>query len=437
MTKEQAYERLELPVGTDLQTVRRRFAEMHNDYRMRIENAPTPRLKQTFERGLEELKEAYALLNESNGMDDTATLPRTGEIFTKLEGNSPNNIEQLLTIFGLTVEHNPKVIHDTIQSHLEELYTQYQTIRIPAAKQLYQEEIQKAETAKQDINTWLTGKLEQQTQEVGERATESLITAHQYESVADPEQPSVPYPQKKGNGMRWGLVVILLVVIGGIYYLLQKTNGDVTAQRSIVAPDSISIEAIRDSTAWQTATAANHIAAYEHYINTHSEGGFRDQAQQAITALQKEHDEKTAEEVRRKQEAAAKLTNQENTKKNNTEVQPVSLIDDPAREINKLASEISFQYDSSVLTTGSHAVLDKIASYMREQQQSYDMIVHLYEGASEAYTMKLAKDKGDALKRYLINSGIAANRLNLIAYGNSQYKWKGDMHRFLLEIKVK
>ncbi|MBE8721956.1 WG repeat-containing protein [Sphingobacterium pedocola] len=85
MNKEQAYERLELPVGTDLQTVRKKFAEMHNDYRMRIENAPTPRLKQTFERGLEELKEAYALLNESERMDDVAELPRTERSFEQEE----------------------------------------------------------------------------------------------------------------------------------------------------------------------------------------------------------------------------------------------------------------------------------------------------------------------------------------------------------------
>lgn len=81
MTKEQAYERLELPIGADLQVVRQKFQQLHNDFQMRIDNAPTPKLKQAFERGLEELKEAYAVLNESQGMDDSASLPRTEKTF--------------------------------------------------------------------------------------------------------------------------------------------------------------------------------------------------------------------------------------------------------------------------------------------------------------------------------------------------------------------
>jgi len=81
MTKQEAYERFELAEGADLQEVRRKFSEMHNDYRMRIENAPTPRMRQSFERGLESLKEAYSLLNGSAGMDDTIDLPHTGQSF--------------------------------------------------------------------------------------------------------------------------------------------------------------------------------------------------------------------------------------------------------------------------------------------------------------------------------------------------------------------
>ena len=79
MERKKAYERLELPEGADLQEVRRKFAEIYNDYQMRIDNPPTPRMRQIYERHLEAVKEAYALLNGSDGMDDTADLPRTGQ----------------------------------------------------------------------------------------------------------------------------------------------------------------------------------------------------------------------------------------------------------------------------------------------------------------------------------------------------------------------
>jgi hypothetical protein len=76
MTQEEAYTHLKLPEGADMQEVRRKFAALHNDCRMRIDNAPTPRLRQLFRQQLEQVKEAYSLLNGSEGMNDTIDLPR-------------------------------------------------------------------------------------------------------------------------------------------------------------------------------------------------------------------------------------------------------------------------------------------------------------------------------------------------------------------------
>ncbi|MBD1433903.1 sel1 repeat family protein [Sphingobacterium sp. DN00404] len=82
MTKEQAYEKLELPIGTDLQVVRQKFNQMHNEFLMQIDGVSfNPAMKQKKEQQLEELKEAYAVLNESKGMDDSASLPHTERTF--------------------------------------------------------------------------------------------------------------------------------------------------------------------------------------------------------------------------------------------------------------------------------------------------------------------------------------------------------------------
>src|SRR5690606_13788321 len=90
MERKEAYERLELPEGSDLQEVRRKFAEIYNDYQMRIDNPPTPRMRQTYEQHLETVKEAYALLNGSDGMDDTGDLPRTGQTGSVEEPTPPS-----------------------------------------------------------------------------------------------------------------------------------------------------------------------------------------------------------------------------------------------------------------------------------------------------------------------------------------------------------
>ncbi|MBD1433911.1 hypothetical protein H8B06_13820 [Sphingobacterium sp. DN00404] len=71
MTKEQAYEKLELPVGTNLQVVRQKFNQMHNEFLMQIDGVSfSPAMKQRMEQQLEELKDAYTLLNESESVND-------------------------------------------------------------------------------------------------------------------------------------------------------------------------------------------------------------------------------------------------------------------------------------------------------------------------------------------------------------------------------
>ncbi|MBD1433919.1 hypothetical protein H8B06_13860 [Sphingobacterium sp. DN00404] len=86
MTKEQAYEKLELPVGTDLQVVRRKFNQMYNEFLMHIDGVSfSPTMKQRMEQQLEDLKVAFAILNESKGVDDSASLPYTEKTFFQEE----------------------------------------------------------------------------------------------------------------------------------------------------------------------------------------------------------------------------------------------------------------------------------------------------------------------------------------------------------------
>jgi len=94
MTKEQAYEKLELPVGTDLQVVRQKFQRMHNQFQVQIDGAFREDMRQKLQAHLMELEEAYAMLNESAGMDDSGSLPHTEKTFDPTGDEAKTQVSQ-------------------------------------------------------------------------------------------------------------------------------------------------------------------------------------------------------------------------------------------------------------------------------------------------------------------------------------------------------
>src|SRR5690606_13694650 len=134
---------------------------MHNEILMQIDGVSfNPAMKQKKEQQLEELKEAYTLLNESEGMDDSASLPRTERTFdhgggeTQSSSSEPkqstlqSSISEALTLFGLTKQQDATTIEQTIKQHLAELKEQFQSAKLQSVKDIYQQEIDKAQDAK-------------------------------------------------------------------------------------------------------------------------------------------------------------------------------------------------------------------------------------------------------------------------------------------------
>jgi hypothetical protein len=160
MTHEEAYQRLELPEGTDIQAVRRQFATLHNDYRMRIDNAPTPRLRQLFQQQLEQAKEAYSLLNGSEGINDTIDLPRTRRMIYedavpggKEQGGAPEppaqrSLPEAYDYFGLSPEDDKVTFNRLVDTKLSELKSGLRSQSLPMAQKLYEAELGKAERLK-------------------------------------------------------------------------------------------------------------------------------------------------------------------------------------------------------------------------------------------------------------------------------------------------
>lgn len=90
----------------------------------------------------------------------------------------------------------------------------------------------------------------------------------------------------------------------------------------------------------------------------------------------------------------------------------------PTTPPNYTFKNIQFEYDSHVLKTDSYAVLDQISREMQKDTNAKFVIDgHAsIEGTAE-YNMELSIDRANAVKLYLVNSGIRGNNLTVKGYG--------------------
>lgn len=82
---------------------------------------------------------------------------------------------------------------------------------------------------------------------------------------------------------------------------------------------------------------------------------------------------------------------------------------------------IQFELDSYVLKTESYAILDQIYREMRKDPSArFHINGHAsLEGGAE-YNQKLSVDRANAVKIYLVNSGVNSGNLITVGYGATQ-----------------
>ncbi len=82
---------------------------------------------------------------------------------------------------------------------------------------------------------------------------------------------------------------------------------------------------------------------------------------------------------------------------------------------------IQFEFDSSVLKTESYAVLDRISREIRKDPSArFILNGHASIEGTADYNMSLSVDRANAVKLYLVNAGIASDRLTAKGYGATQ-----------------
>ncbi|HET8828421.1 MAG TPA: OmpA family protein [Pelobium sp.] len=82
---------------------------------------------------------------------------------------------------------------------------------------------------------------------------------------------------------------------------------------------------------------------------------------------------------------------------------------------------IQFEYNSSVLRTSSYATLDKVSSMLRaDKTASLQLDGHASAEGTDAYNMQLSLDRANAVKTYLVNSGVDAKRISTKGHGETR-----------------
>ncbi|MFD0763429.1 OmpA family protein [Mucilaginibacter lutimaris] len=82
-------------------------------------------------------------------------------------------------------------------------------------------------------------------------------------------------------------------------------------------------------------------------------------------------------------------------------------------------SNIQFEFDSSVLRTSSYPVLDATSADLRSSGKTVEIGGYASSEGTAAHNLSLSRDRANSVKTYLVNSGVAASKLKVKAYGET------------------
>jgi OOP family OmpA-OmpF porin len=82
-------------------------------------------------------------------------------------------------------------------------------------------------------------------------------------------------------------------------------------------------------------------------------------------------------------------------------------------------SNIQFEFDSSVLKTSSYPALDATSADLKSSGSVCELAGYASSEGTAAHNMRLSKDRANSVKTYLVNSGVAAKKLKVKAFGET------------------
>jgi OOP family OmpA-OmpF porin len=83
-------------------------------------------------------------------------------------------------------------------------------------------------------------------------------------------------------------------------------------------------------------------------------------------------------------------------------------------------NNIQFDFNSSILRTGSYPELDRAASVIKNNPSLYFTLKGFasIEGTEE-HNLILSNDRANSVKEYLVNSGVSASQISTKGYGTA------------------
>jgi len=85
----------------------------------------------------------------------------------------------------------------------------------------------------------------------------------------------------------------------------------------------------------------------------------------------------------------------------------------------KAYGNIQFEFDSSVLKTESYPILDLTSADLKSSGAVCELDGFASSEGTAAHNMRLSKDRANSVKTYLVNSGVAAKKLKVKAFGET------------------
>lgn len=100
---------------------------------------------------------------------------------------------------------------------------------------------------------------------------------------------------------------------------------------------------------------------------------------------------------------------------------PAAAIANEAARAAFFNENIHFEFDSAALSGQALQLLNNKAEYMRLNPEFRVAVQgHCDERGTNAYNMALGERRAESVKKFLVNLGIRADRLNTVSYGKSQ-----------------
>lgn len=83
--------------------------------------------------------------------------------------------------------------------------------------------------------------------------------------------------------------------------------------------------------------------------------------------------------------------------------------------------DITFEFNSARLTTNAQRLMENVVSFLRSDPEARITISgHTDSVGSEAYNLKLSRDRANEVRDYLVGYGIDANRLTALGFGKAR-----------------